>query len=80
MGTKEIIREIKKLPYTERLVVVEQTMKSISEDNLDSLEKATDLKRIFEVIDAGVDISSFGDVKEWQRITRADRNINRNGI
>ena len=39
-----------------------------------------ELQRIYKIIDAGADISSFGDIKEWQRTTRADRNINLNGV
>ncbi|MGP8214994.1 MAG: hypothetical protein ACLQQ4_05475 [Bacteroidia bacterium] len=37
-------------------------------------------EKIYKIIDAGADISSFGDINEWQRITRADRNINLKGI
>jgi hypothetical protein len=33
MGTKEILQEIKKLPYTERLVIVEETLKIIKEES-----------------------------------------------
>jgi hypothetical protein len=39
MGTKEILREIKKLPYAERLVIVEETLKIIKEEPDKSLEK-----------------------------------------
>jgi hypothetical protein len=42
--------------------------------------KKKKLKRFYEIIDAGTDISSFGDIKEWQRVTRADRNVNFGGI
>ena len=38
MGTKEILREIKKLPYTERLVIVEETLKIIKEEPDKSIE------------------------------------------
>lgn len=38
MGTKEIIQEIKKLSYTERLVIVGETLKTIKEDPDKSFE------------------------------------------
>ena len=38
--------------------------------------KKKKLKKFYEIIDAGADISSFGDIKKWQRETRTDRNIN----
>ena len=41
-----------------------------------TIQKPTELQKIYKIIDAGADISSFGDVMEWQRITRADRNLN----
>ena len=42
--------------------------------------KPTELQKIYQIIDKGVDISTFGDIKEWQRTTRADRNLNFNEI
>jgi len=42
--------------------------------------KPTELQKIYQIIDEGADISTFGDIKEWQRTTRADRNLNFNGI
>ena len=42
--------------------------------------KPTELQKIFQIIDKGADISTFGDIKEWQRTTRADRKMNFNGI
>ncbi|NTW31949.1 MAG: hypothetical protein HGB12_04885 [Bacteroidetes bacterium] len=42
--------------------------------------KSAELQKIHHVIDKGVDISTFGDIKEWQRTTRSDRNLNFNGI
>ena len=30
----------------------------------------------FKIINAGVDVSNFGDPSEWQRETRKDRTIN----
>jgi hypothetical protein len=44
------------------------------------LDESKELQKIYKVIDEGADISSFGDVEEWQRITRADRNINSEGL
>jgi hypothetical protein len=38
MGTKEILGEIKKLPYTERLIIVEETLKIIKEEPGKSIE------------------------------------------
>ncbi len=32
-------------------------------------------KELFKIIDAGVDVSNFGDASEWQRKTRKDRVI-----
>jgi hypothetical protein len=40
----------------------------------------TDIQKIYKIIDKGADISTFGDIKEWQRATRADRNLNFTGI
>jgi hypothetical protein len=34
MGTKELIREIHKLPVSKRMLVIERTMKSIRESEL----------------------------------------------
>jgi len=42
----------------------------------DVKSQPTELKKIYRIIDAGADISTFGDIKEWQRTTRADRNLN----
>ena len=33
-------------------------------------------KDLFQIIDAGVDISNFGDPSSWQRETRKDRTLN----
>ncbi|OFX37725.1 MAG: hypothetical protein A2X08_04650 [Bacteroidetes bacterium GWA2_32_17] len=38
--------------------------------------KSTELSKLLKIIDKGVDVSNFGDISEWQRNTRADRNIN----
>ena len=38
--------------------------------------KPTELSKLLKIIDKGVDISNFGDISEWQRNTRTDRNIN----
>ena len=43
MGTKEIIKEIKKLPYTDKMVIVEETLKIINEEPAKSFEKAVKL-------------------------------------
>jgi hypothetical protein len=43
MGTNELIKEIKRLPISTRLKIVEQTLKSIREsENKMQLEKASD--------------------------------------
>jgi hypothetical protein len=42
--------------------------------------KPTELNKLFKIIDKGVDISNFGDINEWQRNTRADRQINLNNL
>ena len=42
----------------------------------DVKSQPTELQKIYRIIDAGADISTFGDIKEWQRTTRADRNLN----
>jgi hypothetical protein len=31
---------------------------------------------LFKIIDAGVDVSNFGDPSLWQKETRKDRNLN----
>jgi len=41
-----------------------------------SITKEKDSKDLFKIIDAGVDISNFGDPSQWQRETRKDRNLN----
>ena len=47
-----------------------------------SVSKSTDVVRksnredLFKVIDAGVDVSNFGDPSLWQKETRKDRNLN----
>jgi hypothetical protein len=41
-----------------------------------SKSKPADLQKIFQIIDNGADTSTFGDINEWQKITRADRNLN----
>ena len=33
-------------------------------------------KDLFQIIDAGVDISNFGDPSSWQSETRKDRTLN----
>jgi hypothetical protein len=44
MGTNEIIKEIKKLSVTERLVVIEKTLKTVKLDSFERpLKKAADL-------------------------------------
>ncbi len=46
----------------------------------DVKSKPPELQKIFQIIDAGADISTFGDVTEWQRTTRTDRNLNFNNF
>ena len=47
-----------------------------------SVSKSTDVVRksnredLFKIIDAGVDVSNFGDPSLWQKETRKDRNLN----
>ena len=47
-----------------------------------SVSKSTDVVRksnredLFKIIDAGVDVSNFGDPSLWQKDTRKDRNLN----
>lgn len=42
MGTKEIIREIKKLPLADRISVIEKTLKSVKADSVrHSIEHAS---------------------------------------
>ncbi len=43
MGTKELIREIQRLPVGKRMLVIERTLKSIRESELKKkMEKAAD--------------------------------------
>ncbi|MFH0865358.1 MAG: hypothetical protein V1904_04140 [Bacteroidota bacterium] len=42
--------------------------------------KPAELQKIYQIIDKGADVSTFGDIKEWQSTTRTDRNMNFNGI
>ncbi len=44
MGTKEIIREIKKLPLADRISVIEKTLQSVRADSIqDPLERASEI-------------------------------------
>ena len=44
MGTKEIIREIKKLPLADRISVIEKTLKSVKADSVrHSIEHASEI-------------------------------------
>lgn len=44
METKEIIREIKKLPLSDRIVVIEKTLKSVKEDSVKHpMERASEI-------------------------------------
>ncbi len=45
-----------------------------------SKSKPADLLKYYHIIDEGADVSTFGDINEWQRTTRADRNLNFEGI
>lgn len=42
--------------------------------------KPTERTKLLKIIDKGVDISNFGDISQWQRNTRVDRNINLNSL
>ena len=42
--------------------------------------KSSSLHKFYQIIDKGADISSFGDVKEWQRTNRKDRKLFFDGI
>lgn len=44
MGTKEIIREIKKLPIAERISVIEKTLKTVKADSIrHPMEQASEI-------------------------------------
>jgi len=44
MGTKEIIREIKRMPVNKRMLIIERTLQSIRESELkNKIGKAVDL-------------------------------------
>ena len=38
--------------------------------------KRSELQKIHQIIDKGADISTFGDVNEWQSSVREDRKLN----
>ncbi len=42
--------------------------------------KPTEINKLFKIIDKGVDVSNFGEISEWQRNSRVDRNINLNNL
>ena len=42
--------------------------------------KPTEINKLLKIIDKGVDISNFGNINDWQRNTRTDRNINLNNL
>lgn len=47
MGTQQLIREIKKLPISKRMVIIERTLKSIRErESKNQMEKAAEILRI----------------------------------
>lgn len=47
MGTQQLIKEIKKLPISKRMIIIERTLKSIRErENKNQMEKAAEGLRI----------------------------------
>ena len=38
--------------------------------------KPSDLQKLYHIIDKGVDTSTFGDINEWQKTVRTDRDLN----
>ena len=57
MTTAFIIREISKLPWTERLLVVEKTLRSIRQDKQRSLGQAVDA--LYQDYAADADLTAF---------------------
>jgi hypothetical protein len=60
MGTKEILQEIKKLPYTERLVIVEETLKIIKEEPDKSMENG--VKEMESEYKTNKDLTAFSSL------------------
>lgn len=73
-GIIEIPKGTTELKDEEVKVIIQWDEKPVKE----SMKRT--LKKYYEIIDAGVDVSSFGDIKEWQKQTRSDRNLNFKGI
>ncbi|GAA3967144.1 hypothetical protein [Hymenobacter antarcticus] len=60
MTTALIIREISKLPWTERLLVVEKTLRSIRQDKQRSLAQAVDA--LYQDYAADADLTAFTQI------------------
>lgn len=51
-------------------------IKKYSVSKLTDVIKKDNQEELFKIIDAGVDVSNFGEPSLWQKETRKDRNLN----
>ena len=61
MGTKEIIREIRKLPLQKRIYVIEKTIQSIREqEDANQMKKA--VNKLYEDYKSDKELTEFTDI------------------
>ena len=61
MGTRELIKEIQRLPINKRMLVIEQALKSISDSKLKKkLEKAVD--SLLKYYKTDKELTTFTDI------------------
>ena len=62
MGTKEILKEIKKLPVSERMLIVEKVLKNIREAAIKkNMEEAADA--LFEDYKSDKELTAFSSIE-----------------
>jgi hypothetical protein len=65
MGTKEILKEIKKLPVSERMLIVEKVLKNIREASIkNNLEEAADA--LLEDYKSDKELTAFSSIEYEQ--------------
>lgn len=65
MGTKEILKEIKKLPVNERMLIVEKVLKNIREASIKkNMEEAADA--LLEDYNSDKELTAFSSIEYEQ--------------
>jgi hypothetical protein len=65
MGTKEILKEIKKLPVSERMLIVEKVLKNIREASIKkNMEEAADA--LLEDYNSDKELTAFSSIEYEQ--------------